>query len=602
MAAITRINVALFGRAGVGKSMALNALASNMLAQCSKKRTTLHPHVYTETVFNGINAITSNIHADKKAEPKEYKDIRRIDYAIPRIFGINDLVENVILSFHDLPGLNEHSTKNIYQTYVTNNFHTYDIILFITDINSAMPTSDEAEILTLIMNGIKSNKKSHIETKLFILFNKCDDMALMTGVRMPRDSEMRDTYNTGIKSINAIISKVMDGYIPKFVPSLFYQCYNISFENAFIYRMIQGRKAHMLDEKYINKVGIIEFGHRVWNTTAPDKKLDMLVGLPSILINRGLNESGFDDFMDGLNEMLDPNLQHRYAMNRLYHEMKSIINVDPNQLSLDGLIDVRLTYHNIHQLQNKFKAFSIAGLEDYSITQTALKVLDEKVISHMEHHIAYAEQHIPKTTDINVLLKYREQLYNSSWVARKISAPLFKLVDDSISIIYITTLRNYETTLQELNAAITGMKKHNIDGRNEVINMFGNIEKYKCFDSYQQGQPNSPAELCDFILSCDVDIQYKQEAIAKLTLYDLKAKTTGMSLEQSICNELMYDIVLLKKYENYISPYDKYWFLFRQINHTPFNYNNVLNNFTKPIQPCHPTYLSILLSNLYGNI
>ena len=183
------INIMITGPVSAGKSTLINLLFVEQFSDMKIKRTTAVPQVYHEvTDLEQVNASdvksilykNREINTDimKKTENPHYKlrqeDIREIEYYVPKLFDFLDLRKDVVLTIYDTPGLNDSRTKNIYYEYINNVFNKLNIIIFVLDINSAMNTSDENDILRMIITNIKTNKmKYNTDTKLVVLLNKC---------------------------------------------------------------------------------------------------------------------------------------------------------------------------------------------------------------------------------------------------------------------------------------------------------------------------------------------------------------------------------------------------------------------------------------------
>jgi predicted GTPase len=180
------------GPVSAGKSTLTNLLFVEQFSDMKIKRTTAVPQIYHEVGdINQVSDLKSilqknratNTDIMKKTENPSYKlkleDVKEIEYCVPKLFDFLDLRKDVVLTIYDTPGLNDSRTKDVYYQYINNVFNKLNVIIFVLDINSAMNTSDENDILRMIITNIKSNKvKYNVDTKLVVLLNKCDDMSL----------------------------------------------------------------------------------------------------------------------------------------------------------------------------------------------------------------------------------------------------------------------------------------------------------------------------------------------------------------------------------------------------------------------------------------
>ena len=186
------INILIAGPVSSGKSTLLNALHISQFSDMKIKRTTSLPQIYHEV--NDLDQVSpsdlnSILHLNReinngimqKTEMQNYKlkkeDIKEIHYYVPKMFDFLNLKNNVTVSLYDTPGLNDSRTKEVYYEYINSVFNKLNVVIFVLDINSSMNTSDENDILRMIIQNIKTNKlKYNMDTKLVILLNKCDNM------------------------------------------------------------------------------------------------------------------------------------------------------------------------------------------------------------------------------------------------------------------------------------------------------------------------------------------------------------------------------------------------------------------------------------------
>ena len=184
-----QINIAILGAVSAGKSTLLNTIFAETYSQCKIKRTTMTPQIYFEYHGPGIKKSSKSIKEEnkrindnliKKTENGEkitMQDIKENLYIVPKVTKFTELEKEINLTIYDIPGLNDRDTKELYFQYIKDNFYKFDILFFVVDINSALNTSDEGDILNRLVQNCKDNyDKYNIHNKLIILANKCDAM------------------------------------------------------------------------------------------------------------------------------------------------------------------------------------------------------------------------------------------------------------------------------------------------------------------------------------------------------------------------------------------------------------------------------------------
>lgn len=280
------IHIALLGPVSAGKTTLLNALLVARYGDMAMARTTMTEVIYYESSDQKLTE-TGDIHAKNSSVNKALyekaksanltaADLKPIEHFVPPVHEllVGKLHSNVRLAIHDLPGLNDAQTKNIYYEYVTNNFHKYNIVILVLDVTSGMNTNDEKDILTLIANCISKNKAIYgIETSLIIAINKCDDMKIKdhnSSETVPTDPE----YVTMVKQVRTTVESVIAKH-----PNIQARFACISAEDAYIYRMYSRNPKCVIDEKHRNKFGINEFGKSKWTKMTDAEKLKRVAAI-----------------------------------------------------------------------------------------------------------------------------------------------------------------------------------------------------------------------------------------------------------------------------------------------------------------------------------
>ena len=327
-----QINLAIVGSISVGKSTLLNTIFAETYSDCKHKRTTMTPQIYYESSkFKGHSKLNKEIrkqnteinkHLNEKSEKGEtitMEDIKETHHIVSKIHDFSELEKNIYLTIYDIPGLNDGQTKDLYFKYMADNFHKFDIIIFVVDIHSSLNTSDENDILVNILAHCKRNsEKFGIHNKLIILGNKCDDMCLAddkeTLVLEEELSEMK-------MQLEIFVKQKVDSIFPE----IDYKILPISSEDSYIYRVYSRNKKLDLDIKYINKFGQNEYGKTRWNRLPESKKKTLMTELlGKINIEETLNVTGFNGFRDTLNSYLSKENQKIFVNNHLCQGLQLI--------------------------------------------------------------------------------------------------------------------------------------------------------------------------------------------------------------------------------------------------------------------------------------
>ena len=329
------INIAIVGAVSAGKSTLLNCLFAKTYSHCFIKRYTMTPQVYCEydgkspskaskTIREENNAINEIlIKKTENSEQISIEDIKETKYNVPKIYKFTKLVEGIFLNIYNIPGLNDARSKDLYFQYLENNFYKFDIILFVIDINSALNTSDEIDILTKIILNCKANyDKYGIHNKLLILANKCDEMSLNDKGQLLLEEELDEM----LQQITTQVAQKVD----EIYSDLEYHIQPLSSEDSYIYRILERNPESDLDMKYQHKVGYMEYGRTRWNKLSKDKKKIQIKKLMSDYDMDGtMTITGFKGFSNTLNNYLTAENQKNFILNHIkYTHSKSLENIE----------------------------------------------------------------------------------------------------------------------------------------------------------------------------------------------------------------------------------------------------------------------------------
>lgn len=266
---VDNINICILGCVSAGKSTILNSLFCQDLSQSKIKRTTMMPVAFVETknVKNEINYIKISNEIKKindeiirKTENGENLNLK--DYGNELIYGVNkldlDISDEKNITIFDIPGLNDARTKNVYYKYLEQNFHLYNIILLIVDINSGMNTSDEIDILNLIIKNIKLNNKVNKKTKLIVVANKVDDMIF---------NDLKNELEIGNEEYVEMYEQIKKTIVSNFekfnIIENFVEIIPLCGLDAHLFRMIKSKGYnYKLSQSQIIRIGVSEYGNK----------------------------------------------------------------------------------------------------------------------------------------------------------------------------------------------------------------------------------------------------------------------------------------------------------------------------------------------------
>lgn len=302
------INFGIIGCVSSGKSTLLNSLFCDTYSDMKIKRTTMIPQVYqcdpkiekNKTYAKEIRKQNEEINK-KFIEQTENKKALTIEdcyekvYKLPPIENFIKLPSNINAAIFDIPGLNDSQTKNIYFQYLNQNFYKFDYILFVIDIQSALNTSDEMDILKLIKQNILDIKKKYNkDIKLLVVCNKCDDMEVNDkGELELYEPELEEMYDQIITILKNELSNIIK-----------YDTIKYSAQNTYIYRMVADNKS--LDLKDLDKIGRDQFGSENWREFKKGSTEEELITILKKKINFTvkLTKTGYAGLIEKINKSL----------------------------------------------------------------------------------------------------------------------------------------------------------------------------------------------------------------------------------------------------------------------------------------------------------
>jgi GTP-binding protein EngB required for normal cell division len=325
------INLCFVGGVSTGKSTVLNSVFCEELTQCKIKRTTMWPTVYVENDFvqdispEEILKIISEknkeiIEKTETGQKLDSGDYKELAFNVGKL-DIN-ILENSYVNVYDIPGLNDARTKHIYYDYLETNFHKFNLVVFLVDIQSGLNTSDEMDMLRFIINNTKDQFKRnqrHIYT--LVIVNKADDMQTeeesdkleITGELREMFEQVENTVKT--EFVDNGLKNALIGVIP------------LCARDSYLYRMVKkhGNKFKLSPEQIL-KIGVNENGKK-FSTLKPatqEARVNEILKDESF-VNTMIKLSGFSRLESILHQFLqDNNKGSKLRIDNLMYDLKKL--------------------------------------------------------------------------------------------------------------------------------------------------------------------------------------------------------------------------------------------------------------------------------------
>ena len=392
------INLCIVGTVSAGKSTILNAFFCEQLSQCKIKRTTMVPTVYiendsfwnpfdqTEEIYKTIAeknqeiiTLTENGHKLKK---EEYSEL---------VFNVGKLDINILpdsfVNVYDIPGLNDARTKDVYYEYLDENFHKFNLVIFLVDIHSGLNTSDEMEIVNFITNRTKDQLENN-NRKIYtlVVVNKADDMQLN------EDEDINDTDKlelTGeLSEMYEQVEKTLtDEFKRKNVEEHLIGIIPMCAIDAYLYRMVKKHGQNFkLTPEQILKIGVNENGKK-FSTLKPatqEKKVYEILNDQSF-IDTMIKLSGFSSLEKVLAKFLSENDKGKQIRidNLLYdlRKLSSLTSIASKSSEWFNMIAFEGSVKNYCKIYESIKQIDINIYNEHIINmvEEIEKLLSDKV-------------------------------------------------------------------------------------------------------------------------------------------------------------------------------------------------------------------------------
>jgi len=356
------ISIGLLGTVSSGKSTLLNSIFCQELSQSSMKRTTMNPYFFIENDkdFNDlvnpkeINKRISGINKEIVSKTESggiQKECTEVVFEVGKIDI--DILKSQYVNLIDIPGLNDAQTKDIYFNYLRNNFFKFNIVLFLVDIQSGLNTSDEMDILRLIVSETvrEFNENNRIVYTLVVV-NKCDDLQKNPNDVSGKDQlvlvgELKEMYD---QVQNTVKREFEAGGIKNYLIDIIPLC-GI---DSFLYRMIKKHGTNYeLKETDIVKIGTAEGGKRFSRKTKEEQRLEIKkIISDNDFVDEMIKMSGFSGLENTLKTFFDNqlNISNELCISNIQYNMRffhDICKKITDDASIDEISNIIIEYKNL---------------------------------------------------------------------------------------------------------------------------------------------------------------------------------------------------------------------------------------------------------------
>lgn len=498
---ITNITIAVIGTVSSGKSTLLNSLFLEEFTSMDISRNTMIPQIYHELENNKTKIVkeAKQINKEISEKNKEIKDKTNDpkynikDDMIPMEFYIHKLKEfkickkDILMSFYDIPGLNDNKNHTEYYNYVKTNFDKFDVILYLVDLVHGLNTKDEIDLLNFVSKyAMRSNKF------VIPIINKSDDMTMKDGA-FECNPEYFKNYENIIQELNNFSIKYPN---PKFQKPLLY-----SARESYTYRMLVKDPDFELSESIKDIIGFNEMGKRYYRLSKEERaiKFKEIVTNTDFLMTM-IKMSGFYYLVDVLKDVLNETNQKNICEDKLISLYQNLNNI--TEINSNNIIKIFDEFTNICVGKNKFN--NIFGCD----TQ-----IDENEFVNNKYDLMIANidnKDIQNLMDLNKCLEIISTHEYNKYIGNKISNDIEKNKESIYN--YYVEFYEPELSLGELIDILDKFKSHQID----KLDIYAKVY----MDKIIQTQTNfySDVDYTDFNSITKFDQKYKEE-LGKLKNY-----------------------------------------------------------------------------------
>ena len=529
---LTHINICLVGCVSAGKSTILNAFFGQDYAQCKIKRTTMIPNKFIETddsnqsdSFKKINNTISDINKQIYTYTQNGNKLNLEDYGNELTFYVENMEmnigQNIKICIYDIPGLNDAKTKYVYYQYLKENFHKFNIILFVVDIQSGLNTSDEMDILNFLVKNIKKHEsESNKNINLLSIVNKADDMQL-TGDKLEVLGELGEMFEQ-------VYNTIKDKFKIEKIDSNILGCIPICGLDSHLYRMIKKfRNIDKLTDENILRIGINEEGSKFRKYSKEEQKKKVQLKIQDdLFVDDMIKLSGFSQIENCLIKYIGIKGSNMITENVLcdYEKIPEMTNdniienikIRVKTLSLLKIYELDKYILEMNNLIKKFNTIIYERINK-SLVEEAIKNYYQKIINSIKIDLDLKNE-ISKFLDLDI--------YPSYLVDRILELTLNKFSNNVIMIeqLYIFELLS---EIGHLNLDIMNLLINTILQNSKGINTFNTICRFsfkskitKILDLLKESE--NFLGFLRFILMNNYLSCNAEELIPKLLLYQSK--------------------------------------------------------------------------------
>lgn len=329
---MTTLKIAIIGPVSTGKSTLINAFLLDTFADTKMVRTTMHPTIYRES--DRVTVKADHILRINERHNREAKNVDSgnsstgsnqcltITFDVNPIQSFINKPKNINFELYDIPGLNDGHT-NVFYDYLKVSIHMFDLIICVFDINSALNTQDELNVLTFL-------KRECTTIKIIFILNKCDSMTVdEDGKPTFIDSEFDQNYNQACKTIESNCQNMN------------YRITCVSLNDIYMYRLKRFNPSAELDEKFITKIVENEIGKtKTIRMTKEEKykKASELMKISNQDFEIIMQNSGYTNLSKLIAELFNKNAQYDVLLQRLFEKLQQLKSTD-NLTTIDEWLE-----------------------------------------------------------------------------------------------------------------------------------------------------------------------------------------------------------------------------------------------------------------------
>lgn len=340
------VNIIIIGPISAGKSTFLNAITCDTYSDMKRKRTTMSPQIYqitndktaimpAETIIDLTKKDNERILKLRESGQFNGNELKELTFniaAVPEFVEMPDI--DAYYNITDMPGLNDQAST-IYNDYIIRNSAKFDIYIVVFDINSSLNTSDEINIMKLIIEQVKKNGYGFIH----VLMNKADEFVFNKSGFDIHDTELKELYtqaentvknlceNAGITTWDKYIENINQNKTNANTVTGFYNITPITAAQSYVYRTIKYNPSAEIEEKCLDTIITNEVGKKELNRLKDiNNKKKFLTGLfqaESARHTDGLISCGYTLFRNNFNHII----YNEYPQIISHHIIKNVADI-----------------------------------------------------------------------------------------------------------------------------------------------------------------------------------------------------------------------------------------------------------------------------------